>query len=237
MIEPETGFSNALLVEDEPNLAISVEIALRKLGIAARVVTTLADAGAALELDHPELMLLDLTLPDGDGIDFCKQARAQGYDGTILMLTARGQVEDRVSGLDSGADDYLAKPFAWEELAARIRALGRRRTSKHSTASKHLVSNTAPIWTCDLSRLRVRGPADWIELTPLEFKLALHLIKAAGSIITREELLKDVWGFRFLPKTRTVDYFVGRLRKQFEANPEQPVHFLTVRGAGYRFQA
>src|SRR5262249_464480 len=93
------------------------------------------------------------------------------------------------------------------------------------------------LWSLDIDRLRILGPTGWITLTPLEFKLASKLISAKGTIITRDALLKDVWGFNFLPKTRTVDHFLGRLRKRFERNPEEPRHFITVRGAGYRFEA
>ena len=95
----------------------------------------------------------------------------------------------------------------------------------------------APLWTYETDRLRILGAKGWVELTPLEFKLAIHLIAAKGAIVSREELLKEVWGFRFLPKTRTTDYFLGRLRKSLEKDPDHPKHFVTVRGAGYRFIA
>ena len=140
-----------------------------------------------------------------------------------------------------GADDYLAKPFSWEELGARIVALSRRATRETAAA---VVTQAAPqaapqepsLWQTDPDRLRILGPQGWVELTPLEFRLAAHLITAQGAIVSREDLLKDVWGFTLLPKTRTVDHFLGRLRKHFEDNAEEPKHFLTVRGAGYRFE-
>ncbi len=233
------AFSSALLVEDEAHLAKALKIAFRKLGIEVRTVTTLKEARLALTQLEPELVVLDRELPDGDGLSLCTELRARDYSGAILMLTARGEVEARVEGLRSGADDYLPKPFSWEELAARLEALARRtQILKMSEKAPGLLAETEPkLWTCEEKRLRIRGPRGWVELTPLEYKLAQHLIAAQGEIVTREALLKQVWGFTLLPKTRTVDHFLGRLRKAFEANPEDPQHFLTVRGAGYRFNA
>jgi len=215
------------LVEDETALAQTLKIALARIQIPDVMhATTLSGAREILKENSIELLILDRNLPDGDGLTLCEELRAEGFLGTILCLTAKGEIDDRVAGLESGADDYLAKPFHWEELAARIRALSRR---KEKTLPKK------GLWTFEPERLRILGPKGWTELTPLEFKLALHLIESKGAIVSREELLKEVWGFRFLPKTRTTDYFVGRLRKLFEMDPDHPKHFITVRGAGYRF--
>ena len=230
----EAPFSRVLLVEDEASLAATLKIALARLKIPEiRHATTLAGARALLDHHPSDLLILDRNLPDGDGLELCAQLRTDGYRGTILCLTAKGELSDRIAGLDSGADDYLPKPFHWEELAARVRALSRRRDPEAAKAA----TETPALWKVDSARLKILGPKGWVELTPLEFKLALHLIQAAGAIVSREELLKEVWGFRFLPKTRTTDYFLGRLRKYFEKNPDEPKHFLTVRGAGYRFNA
>jgi len=215
--------NSALLIEDEPHLTEALRIALRKLGIPARHASTIQAAREELKKKAPGLILLDRGLPDGDGLQLCEELRKGGFQGCILVLTASGSTEDRVHGLNHGADDYLPKPFSWEELDARIRALLRR----HPLSSH---------WALDEARLKIHGPRGWVELTPLEFKLASMLIRSEGRILTRDELLKDVWGFTLLPKTRTVDHFLGRLRKHFEEDPEQPRHFLTVRGAGYRFE-
>ncbi len=239
-------FASALLVEDEPNLASTLLIALRKLRIPVRHASTLKEARAALKAENCEFILLDRALPDGDGLQLCQGLRKTGFAGAILVLTASGMIEDRVLGLNAGADDYLPKPFSWEELEARIRALARRRlgfslaASVTDKAMKNGTVSAAPIttpqlWQMDPDRLRVHGPRGWVELTVLEYKLASRLILAGGAIVTRDELLKDVWGFTLLPKTRTVDHFLGRLRRHFERNPETPDYFLTVRGAGYRF--
>lgn len=227
-------FQSALLVEDERNLAQALRIALRKLGIKAEHAVNLASARRSLGAEgasQPELVLLDRNLPDGDGIDLCQELREAGYRGMILILTAVGQTEERVRGLMSGADDYLPKPFSWEELSARLHALARRKALRQEPAAAR-----DETWATDPSRLRILGPLGWKDLTPLEFKLATHLMDARGAIVSRDELLKRVWGFTLLPKTRTVDHFMGRLRKLFEKDAEAPAHFLTVRGAGYRFE-
>ena len=224
------AFKSVLLVEDEVNLARAITVAFKKLGVALKHATTLHQARELFSQLVPELIVLDRQLPDGDSIELCRELRAGGYLGAILMLTARGQVEDRVEGLTAGADDYLAKPFSWEELQARIIALSRRHFAPRMSDAP------ADAWEQDVDRLRIRGAKGWVELTPLEFKLATHLMAAEGAIVSRESLLKHVWGFTLLPKTRTVDHFLGRLRKLFEANAEEPRHFITVRGAGYRFE-
>jgi two-component system alkaline phosphatase synthesis response regulator PhoP len=242
----QPSFLNALLVEDELNLATTLQVALGKIGIEVTHVTTISAANDALKSFSPALILLDRTLPDGDGLSLCEDIRPT-YNGMILMLTARGEVNDRVSGLNAGADDYLPKPFSWAELEARISALYRRSSQAaptHQPSARQTDTNDPDalvFWKIDSDRLRIlrpsgTGEASWVTLTPLEFKLASHLISAGGAIVTREDLLKDVWGFTLLPKTRTVDHFLGRLRKYFEENPEEPKHFLTVRGAGYRFE-
>jgi DNA-binding response OmpR family regulator len=237
-MRPEPTFGTALLLEDEENLSVALKIALKRLGIACKHASTLEQARKVLaQGPKPEFLLLDRAVPDGDGLDLCREARADGYTGAIMILTAAGETGERVSGLNLGADDYLPKPFSWDELEARVFALSRRcRTAKEAPAAAPADLKAQALWTLDRGRLRVFGPNGWIELTPLEFKLASRLIDAKGTILTREDLLKNVWGFKFLPKTRTVDHFMGRLRKHFERDPEQPQHFLTVRGAGYRFE-
>jgi two-component system alkaline phosphatase synthesis response regulator PhoP len=232
MTSMNATFTDALLVEDEPNLATTLKVALTKIGISVSHVTTLEEADKYVRENSPSLILLDRALPDGDGLSLCRRLRSQAssFQGMIVMLTARGELTDRVSGLNAGADDYLTKPFSWQELEARIRALFRRSSPDADKKSED------QLWHRDESKLRILGPNGWITLTPLEYKLACKLIDAQGAIVTREDLLKDVWGFTLLPKTRTVDHFLGRLRKYFEQNADEPKHFITVRGAGYRFE-
>ena len=231
-MNPSSLFSSAVLVEDEPNLTVTLQIALRKLGIPTLCASTVQQ-GKQLIADHqPEFVLLDRSLPDGDGLEICSWLRAKNSKVVILVLTASGQIQDKVRGLNAGADDYLSKPFSWEELEARIGALARRIQPSKPEAKEAQLG----LWQMDEDRLRIFGPKGWVELTPLEFKLAASLIQKQGTIISRNKLLSEVWGFTLMPKTRTVDHFLSRLRKYFEKNPETPEHFLTIRGAGYRFE-
>ncbi len=222
-------FSLALLVEDELHLISTLKIAFQKLKIPLLCATTLKEASQLMSEQTPEFILLDRSLPDGDGLNFCTNLRQKNFQGSILILTASGEIGDRVLGLNLGADDYLPKPFSWDELEARIRALARRKI-------KFLHPNLIPpLWKLDADQLKILGPKGWVQLTPLEYKLAVRMIQAQNVIISRDELLKEVWGFTLLPKTRTVDHFLGRLRKHFEEDSDHPTHFLTIRGAGYKF--
>lgn len=224
------NWKSVLLLEDEPMLAETLKVALKKLHIKNIAhASTIKEAEKLTSETQYDFFILDRTLPDGDGVSYCQTLRSKGHLQPILFLTARSETRDRVQGLNSGADDYLTKPFSWDELVARVTALHRR-------SQIQIKPTPEKTWAIDEQRLRIFSNKGWIELTPLEFKLASHLIKAQGNIVGREELLKEVWGFRFLPKTRTVDYFMGRLRKHFEKNPDEPQFFLTVRGAGYRFE-
>jgi DNA-binding response OmpR family regulator len=225
------GFQKVLLLEDDRNLSLALGVALKRLGLQFKSVSTVRKARDLVESEKPDLLLLDRMLPDGDGLELCSELRSRSYAGAILMLSAAGDLNSRVTGLNQGADDYLAKPFAWEELEARIRALGRRNLPAITAGGTGTVG-----WKLDEARLRVCGDNGWVRLTPLEFKLIQHLVNAGGSIVSRQELLRHVWGFSLLPKTRTVDLFLSRLRKQLEKDAENPRHLLTVRGAGYRYE-
>ena len=228
----ESLFSKALVVEDEPLLASALLISLKKLGIDTLHVTTLEGATKALDeqRDQFDLILLDRMLPDGDGIELVGEIRRQNYTGVILMLTAIGTTQDRVRGLEEGADDYLPKPFSWEELGARLKALSRRRPIQPKTNQENSAT-----WTLDLKTLSLKSKTATISLTSLEAKVMEKMMATPGEIVSREELLKDAWGFQWLPKTRTVDFCMSQIRKKIETDAENPRHIVTVRGAGYKW--
>lgn len=227
-------FRHALIVEDEENLGSALQASLQAMQISSTLCPTLAQAWKLIEQkkpqNEPDFILLDRRLPDGDGLTLCQTLRSQGYFGSILFLTASGEVDEKIQGLTAGADDYLAKPFSWEELSLRVQALARR-----SQTTSELYRSGPTLWSLDTNHVKIFGPKGWVTLTPTEFKLAEKLILASGKTLGREELLRSVWGFKFLPQTRTLDYFMGRLRKIFEENPDEPRHFLTIRGMGFRF--
>jgi len=230
----------ALLVEDEEALASAILIALKQTDLSPVVhVTTLKAAESAIQKNVFDIILLDRNLPDGEGTEIIPVLNRLPLSvrPMVLVLSARGTTQDKVEGLDLGADDYLSKPFTLEELTARIKAMLRRLATSKTAIQSSEPTNPPLDWSLDANSRKVFSPTrGWIALTPIEFKLASHLILNAGKVLTREELLKNVWGFRFLAKTRTVDFFLGKLRRQFEDNPIQPKHFLTLRGAGYKFE-
>ncbi len=222
-IEPASG--RVLVVEDDTDIADVLRRSLRNEGYEVR---TSADGVEALDVAAgfiPDLVVLDLGLPRLDGVEVCKQLRADG-DVPILMLTARAETEDRVAGLDSGADDYLVKPFERQELLARIRALLRRRPPR----------GAASIAVADLqlnpdTREVSRGSRE-IELTNREFELLEYLMRNQKLVISRERLLDEVWGYDPMAATNTIDVFISNLRRKLEAGGE-PRLLHTKRGAGY----
>jgi two-component system response regulator MprA len=214
-----------LVVDDDSRIAAAVRRALVYEGYAVDVA---GDGRAALDcaaMLPPDVVVLDIMLPDIDGIEVCRRLRAEG-DVPILMLTARDGVGDRVRGLDTGADDYLVKPFAHEELLARVRALLRRRSN-------------APGATLSYADLSLDGAAHevtrngrGVELTALEFQLLEHFLRHPRHVLTRDQLLEAVWGFDAETTSNLVDVYVGYLRSKLEASGE-PRLIQTVRGVGY----
>jgi DNA-binding response OmpR family regulator len=180
----------------------------------------------------PDLIILDLMLPKMSGYELCRKVRDEGNATPILMLTARGEEVDRVLGLDLGADDYVTKPFSVPELLARIRAIFRRiHQSKSGELPKELELSEVSI---DFKRFEAHKAGQSIELSRKEFGILRLLTSRAGEVVTREELLDEVWGYNQYPTTRTVDNHIALLRSKLEDDPANPRHLITVHGVGYK---
>jgi len=223
--EPETATGRVLVVEDDAEIADVLRRSLRQEGYE---VKTSADGVEALDMATgfvPDLVVLDLGLPRLDGVEVCRRLRAEG-DVPILMLTARAETEDRVSGLDSGADDYLVKPFERQELLARIRALLRRRPPRGAASLEVGDLKLNP----DTREVK-RGGRE-LELTNREFELLEYLMRNERLVVSRERLLDDVWGYDPTAATNTIDVFISNLRRKLEAGGEARL-LHTKRGAGY----
>ena len=224
--------SNILLVEDEPGLVLTLSDRLRSEGYS---VEAIYDGNTAVERatrDYFGLIILDVMLPGKSGFEVCQELRQRGFGTPILMLTARTQVADKVKGLKTGADDYLTKPFEMAELLARVEALLRRGSRTGSEGPDFY--NFGPL-RIDMRRSEVFRDGVSAGLSTKEFQLLRYLIEHRGKTLTREELLKDVWGYSSAPSTRTVDVHVAWLRQKLENDPKQPKYIITVHGQGYKF--
>jgi two-component system, OmpR family, alkaline phosphatase synthesis response regulator PhoP len=224
-----------LLIEDEPGLVMTLTDRLMAEGYD---VESAGDARTALEFATSstwDAILLDVMLPGGNGFDICRTLRQRGNQTPILMLTARGQVVDRVVGLKLGADDYLVKPFDMSELLARVEALLRRSASGATGTQAAVESFKFGDVAIDFRRAEVTKGAELLELSAREFKLLRYFVEHRGAALSRDELLNEVWGYNAMPSTRTVDVHVAWLRQKVEDNPKHPEHILTVHGLGYKF--
>lgn len=221
-----------LVVEDELPMRTALEDLLRQENY--RVLSAAdGELGLRRAIDEkPDLILLDIMMPRLDGFSVCAELRRLSITIPILMLTAKGQVEDRVSGLDAGADDYLVKPFSSEELLARVRAL-LRRTRRQGQSPALLSLGNIQI---DLARQTARHGKRELHLTAREFAMLRLLAGSPGEPVTRERFLDVVWGYTAFPTTRTVDNHIASLRSKLEENPEEPRWIKTVHGVGYRLE-
>jgi two-component system, OmpR family, alkaline phosphatase synthesis response regulator PhoP len=221
-----------LVVEDEPTLVLTLTDRLRSEGYEVESADT-GDEGFRRARDGTfDAILLDVALPGKGGFDVLRDLRQQRVDTPVLMLTARGQVMDRVLGLKLGADDYLPKPFDMMELLARIEAVLRRRRDSAPAASGTISFGDVRV---DFRRAEVLRGGVPVELSSLEFKLLRHFVEHRGALVSRSELLEHVWGYPGVLQTRTVDVHVASLRQKLESHPAKPEHILTVHRMGYRF--
>lgn len=221
-----------LLVEDEKGLVRTLTDCLTGEGY---VVETAADgelgSQRAME-ENFDLLILDVMLPKKNGFDILRDLRQQGNTTPAIMLTARGQVIDRILGLKLGADDYLTKPFDMGELLARMEAILRRVVVADQPLAETYIFGDIKI---DFSRAEVTRAGQPVELAAREYHLLRYFIENREKILTRDKLLDEVWGYDAMPVTRTVDVHVGLLRQKLEPNPRQPRYFLTIHGLGYKF--
>jgi len=222
-----------LIIEDEPGLAESVRYALDSEGfdvmVAAGGVTGLEMAKSA----RPDLVLLDLMLPELSGLDVCRQIRSSS-DVPIIMLTAKDSEADKVSGLELGADDYMTKPFSMRELVARVRAHLRRASKTGLLAGSNEVLRGGPI-ELDIDAHVTRVDGGDVELRPKEFELLESLMRRKNRLAARHTLIDEVWGPSYFGDTKTLDVHIKRLREKLEPDPSKPRHIVTVRGLGYKF--
>jgi two-component system response regulator RegX3 len=226
-----------LMVEDEESITVPLSEALNREGFDTRVAGTVADALAQAEEQLPDLVLLDVMLPDGSGYDVARTLRERSKV-PIIMLTARGEETDRIVGLELGADDYIVKPFSAREVAARIRAV-LRRTDDSAASAQAPVEKQGPLEVgpvrVDPARREATATGDDLDLTRKEFELLELLMREAGNVISRERLIDEVWDTNWFGSTKTLDVHVSSLRRKLGDDSQNPRFIHTVRGVGFRF--
>ena len=223
--------SRILIIEDEKDMAAGLR---DNLELEGHDVIIAEDGINGLRLateKQPHLIILDIMLPGKSGFDVCKELRAQNIDTPIIMLTARGEEIDKILGLELGADDYITKPFSLRELLARVKAVLRRYQSEESPEKFQQIG----ILLVDFEHYTARDERGEIEMTHKEFELLKYFNAHRSETVSRDDLIREVWGYDAYPTSRTVDNFILKLRKKIEPNPAHPVHILTVHGIGYKF--
>jgi two-component system alkaline phosphatase synthesis response regulator PhoP len=224
--------ASILIIEDDRAIALGLRLNLRKDGHEVRIAQD-GDTGLRMALEPGvDLIVLDVMLPNRNGYELLKEARRRGCTASVLMLTAKGMESDKILGLKLGADDYLSKPFGLGELLARVEALLRRRPPP---SDKHAVFRFGQV-EVDLDRQTVLRDGAPIDVSPQEFRVLRLFLTSSGRALSRDDILARCWGAEYEGTPRTVDNFVRSLRVKLEVNAEEPRHFLTVRGHGYRFE-
>ena len=220
------------IIEDDESVRSSLKLNLELEGYH---VVCGADGEEGIQIvaaEKPDLIILDVMMPKKDGLQTCRELRNEGISTPLILLTARSAEVDKVLGLELGADDYLAKPFGMMELIARVKALLRRTQVMHAVDTIHFDDVAIDFKAYKAERNEIP-----LELSAREYRLLRYLVAKAGTVVTRDELLDEVWGYNSYPSTRTVDNHIARLRQKIEVNHENPKHILTVHGVGYRFVA
>lgn len=227
-----------LIVEDDANIVLGLENALHDEHYETLAARTGPEGLRLAKEHHPDLLILDLMLPGMSGLEICKRLRDEKIMTPVIMLTAKTEEEDKVLGLELGADDYVTKPFSLRELLARVRAHLRREEATPTTPGEPKIEKYefAEV-EIDFKRREVRKNGNLQDLTNREFRLLEYFVHHPGELLTRDRLLDEIWGYQAYPTTRTVDNHILRLRKHIEPDPENPRHIKTIRGAGYLFEA
>ena len=222
-----------LIIEDDVSILKGLKDNLEYEGYAVLTETN-GVQGLQLALEKkPDLILLDIMLPEINGYEICRKIKNEIPELPIIMITARGSEMDKVSGLDIGADDYVTKPFSIPELMARVRAAFRRIAAVHNIPDQYNFGNVK----LDFKQYQAFRNNKEIKLSSKEFEIMKYLIKHEDEVVHRHDLLDEVWGFKTMPTTRTVDNFIADLRKKLEENPSKPKYIISVRGVGYRFNS
>ena len=221
-----------LIVEDDDTVREALSAGLESEGYEVILSDNGLDGLKQAKEEGPDLILLDLMLPEMDGLSVCRALRRDS-DVPIIMLTARGTEMDKIVGLETGADDYVVKPFSLGELLARIRSLLRRTRNEKQENQMQMTSGDISL---DLTSRRVSKDDAEVHLTQKEFNLLAELIRNKGAVLSRDLLLEKVWGYSYVGNTHTVDVHIRWLREKIELNPSKPVRIVTVRGVGYRFE-
>ncbi len=229
------AMQRVLVIEDEHDIATLLALHLRDMNLSASVVGNGREGLRRALNERWDLILLDLSLPELDGVDICRQLRATNHYTPVLMLTARSTEQDRVSGLDAGADDYLSKPFSVVELRARVRAILRRVQQLRNTPAASPPIHCIGELEIDLAARRVRRGNLELTLTAREFELLAHFVCHPGRVFSRTQLLDQVWGLSQDAYEHTVSSHINRLRAKLEPDATNPRYLLTVWGVGYRF--
>ncbi|MEA2270701.1 MAG: two-component system, OmpR family, response regulator RegX3 [Solirubrobacteraceae bacterium] len=236
-VDMASGRRTILLVEDEPAIAEPLAETLTREGFVLEVAGTVADAIEAVGRVRPDLILLDLMLPDGSGYDVCREVRRTSQV-PIIMLTARGEEADRVIGLELGADDYVVKPFSAREVAARVRAVLRRAAAPaHAAPAAQEGAVEVGDVRLDPATRSVTRDGQTVEVTRKEFELLRLLMASAGTVVTRERLIDEVWDTNWFGSTKTLDVHVSGLRRKLGDDSAAPRYIHTVRGVGFMFDA
>jgi len=228
-----------LVVEDDAAIALGLQSALQDEGYETQIARTGPDGLRFAKENRPDLLILDLMLPGMSGLEICKRLRDEGLVVPVIMLTSKAEEDDRVLGLELGADDYVTKPFSLRELMARVRAHLRREKNAETTESQGGEKTENYQFgevMVDFKRHEVYKAGARQDLTNREFLLLEYFINHPGELLTRDHLLDKIWGYDVYPTTRTVDNHILRLRKHIEPDPENPRYIKTVRGAGYLFE-